>query len=1037
MLPIKLTMHYFGPYQSETIDFRQLTDTPVFLVSGNTGSGKTTIFDAMCYALFGQTTNDQDRDASAMRSDFAPRNQETSVTFTFSHKGQKYQITRKPAQNLLGKRGRMVAHTTKVSLIYPLDSENPLEITKIKEADEEIERLLNMTRDQFKQIVLLPQGKFRQFLVSSSSEKEALLRDLFNTSLYEQWGQELKDRLTQEQKQQQALQTKLTTLKERVTEVDSNLAPEDWIQELTDLIDKRHHQVASISREINSQQSQVNDLIQQEQAQQTLIANLAERKQNIAKLQQLQSQSNAMAHFQKQIDQLSWYQHHQQSYFKYQNLLFAVDDYRKQIAQEQTEQSQIQGQQAKLADVAKKLSAEEATIAEVRQHASVLTNQLPQYTQKTQLMGEIHQQKATVDQQLKQVDQATNQVTALHQHLEENQKELDQCEDLTKQQVQLTADRHRLQDIQQLIKDYQAKQQQKNQLTDHIQQAQEQLKSQEQAVVQAQHRYADLKDALARSEIANLVHELKPGSPCPICGSTEHPHPAEVSSTQRVVSKAEVEAANQEVSTAKEQLTATRSRLEEWQPQSQQLQTQLTQQLKQLNQELKTSGDFDIICQQAQQLNDQVTENQVKIEHDQKRQQELREKQKQLQAQQDQTKRQLESSQQQVQSAKLILTQKQTALQTIVDHLTGNFADEKDARQQLTIWQRQINHFTDSQAANEEEVHQLQKRLAASQQVMQNAQTKLKTTQHERDHAKEQLVAALNDYSADLEWSFWQWAGDHVDQLDGLQKQVTDYHNHLNQVQTTIQHLDEKIADQKKPDLQATQSRLHAMQDVVAKLQEQQGQLKSQLTSLHKMLDAVTKLYHEQNAQLDKITDLQTISDVMNGNTESKLSLERYVLQSYLTDVLHVANERLNQLTNGRYAFVLSNDQAKGRGTKWSGLEINVYDDNAGQERSARTLSGGESFIASLALALGLGEVIQERSGGIQVDALFVDEGFGSLDQEALNQALNSLQSIKGYQMIGIISHVTELENQVPTQLQVISQNAVSHVRYQHEIGTI
>ena len=219
--------------------------------------------------------------------------------------------------------------------------------------------------------------------------------------------------------------------------------------------------------------------------------------------------------------------------------------------------------------------------------------------------------------------------------------------------------------------------------------------------------------------------------------------------------------------------------------------------------------------------------------------------------------------------------------------------------------------------------------------------------------------------------------------------------------------------------------------------QQKKGELQGNLQSLQDIYQQVIKINRQQSNELKKIQDLQTISDVMNGNTDSKLSLERYVLQNYLNEVLRVANERLDKLTDGRYAFVLSDDQAKGNGTKWSGLEINVYDDNAGQERSVRTLSGGESFMASLALALGLGEVIQERSGGIQVDALFIDEGFGSLDQDALNQALNALQTIKGYKMIGIISHVTELENQVPNQLQVISQNGVSHVEYRHEINNL
>lgn len=175
----------------------------------------------------------------------------------------------------------------------------------------------------------------------------------------------------------------------------------------------------------------------------------------------------------------------------------------------------------------------------------------------------------------------------------------------------------------------------------------------------------------------------------------------------------------------------------------------------------------------------------------------------------------------------------------------------------------------------------------------------------------------------------------------------------------------------------------------------------------------------------------------MNGDgPNSKLGLERYVLQTYLRQILLVGNHRLQQLTNGRYQFVIDDTPAASK--KYSGLEINVYDDHVGEQRSVHTLSGGESFIAALALALALGEVIQRTTGSVDVDALFIDEGFGSLDEDALMTALESLETIEGqHRMIGIISHVSELRAQVPNQLQVVAQgNGESHLKYQiHENG--
>lgn len=193
------------------------------------------------------------------------------------------------------------------------------------------------------------------------------------------------------------------------------------------------------------------------------------------------------------------------------------------------------------------------------------------------------------------------------------------------------------------------------------------------------------------------------------------------------------------------------------------------------------------------------------------------------------------------------------------------------------------------------------------------------------------------------------------------------------------------------------------------------------------------RLLKANGRQEKELTAFQTLTDVVTGNTENHLSLERYVLQAYFQEVLTAANVQLDRLTNGRYQFELSNDR-HGAGAKWSGLEVNVYDDNAGKTRSARTLSGGESFMASLALALALCQIIQEQSGGISIDALFVDEGFGSLDQTALADALRALQELEGHRMIGIISHVTELEEQIPDQLRVTSVNGRSKISYQHDV---
>lgn len=1037
MLPVKLKMHYFGPYQNETVDFSELSATPVFLVSGNTGSGKTTIFDAMCYALFGQTTNDHDRDASAMRSDFAPSDQETSVTFVFEHQGSTYQITRKPAQDLLGKRGRVVSRPAKVSLIYPLDRKKPQEITKIKVADDFIEGLLNMTRDQFKQIVLLPQGKFRQFLISSSSEKEELLRDLFNTELYERWAQDIKARLSDAKKHHQTMQTKLSTLQERVTGIDSELTTGDWLAAVQVLESKLGKNVQTISREINQCQDSLNHIIQQKNHEEKLIEAIHERQDNAEQLQKLVDRKPEIKLVQQRLDRLDWYRSHQEGYLKFRNLQSSLDDYQHQIDAEQSRQQKLNDQKTVLGNEAAKISARTDKINHIKDQASVLADQLPQYARKSQLTQEIEEQKKQVQKYQDEFKQSEEQLADLQSKLQDNQQHLDQLGGLSKRRVELESNRHQLQDARRLLSEYDEYQQTLTKLNQKITANQQTLAQQEQVAKDAKQEYIDLKDAHARSEIANLVQDLKPGTPCPVCGSLDHPHPSKISEGQKIVSNEEVDRANQRVNDVQKQLTTTRSQIVESQNRTSELEEHIQEALKQLQQLLHAGSEIKDVEQRISELTELVKTSERQISQDEKRQSLLQSEQKQLDDQQKKAQQDVDVSRETYQSTQLTLTQQQATLRTILENLSDDFEDEQSAKDQLAIWQKQVDKFEQQKKENDEATQRVQKDLSASLEVMTHARRAQKEDHAKLDIQKQRLTEELSNYSTELDWQFWRWAEQHIGELHDLQDKVQEYQSQVSQVKTNIQRLDEEIADRSMPNIKETQTKLQEAQDSLAALQQHRGQLENQLSSIQETAKQVSQLNEQQNDELTRITDLQTISDVMNGNTDNKLSLERYVLQSYLSDVLRVANERLNQLTNGRYAFKLSDDQAKGNGTKWSGLEINVYDDNAGQERSARTLSGGESFIASLALALGLGEVIQERSGGIQVDALFVDEGFGSLDQEALNQALNSLQSIHGYRMIGIISHVTELESQVPNQLRVVSRNGVSHVHYQHEISSI
>ena len=1038
MQPLKLHLQYFGPYKDEVIDFQKLTGTAVFLVSGNTGSGKTTIFDAMCYALFGQTTNDQDRDATALRSDFAPKNQETRVTFTFSHKGQTYQITRQPKQTIMGRGNKLVEHGTKVSLIYPLENSEPNEISKIGPANQFIEQLLNLTRDQFKQIVLLPQGKFRQFLESSSSDKETLLRDLFNTHFYEQWAATLKNQLAEQQQAYKQTLDKLSVTKANLADVNGDQSTAEWLSQVEQKIKDRQSDIENISQEITRQQLVTNQLNQQLTNQRTLVQAMGEKKKADADLLDLQEQAPQINHWRQIIERLTWYQGHQAGYLNYQSLNTKLAENQRLIADKQAEVRKLRIEQKEVDTVAEQLKQQNEQIRKLQERKNVLESQLPQYTRRDQLKQAVQTGEKQFNEQQQLVTSQKEKLELTQQRLQRVTDELDQLGEVHDHELKFETQRHQLQKLQEIVADIQKHQRKSNELSKQQRTLQKWLDQQQQLITQSQTTYDDLKDAYLRGEIARLVHQLKPGSPCPVCGATDHPHPAPLPKDDRVVLSDEVEAANQRLSQLQREQAAKKSQFDDQKHQVNEEMAAINELLVQLSQLM--NDDFTTIDEAKEKVRDfSETVNKLRqnLLNEKRQTQKLLTEQSDLNQRQTEEQQQFTEAQKELDKLQMQLTTDRATYQAVVNDLQTEYEDAQSATAQVGEWQDEINHFQRHQQNTQREQAMLAERVTNNQQELTRLNQLVQTLQKQITESHKKLQQQLADYSPELDDSFWIWAGGHINELTTLQSRVQDFQTKQTRLQALIQRLEKQIGTQSMTNVEQTSQELAEEQRRLAELQRQSGQLSNELQNIVKIHDQVAKINRQQSSELKRIQDLQTVSDVMNGNTDNKLSLERYVLQSYLTEVLQVANGRLAKLTNGRYAFKLSDEAVRGNGTKWGGLEINVYDDNAGQERSVRTLSGGESFIASLALALGLGEVIQERSGGIKVETLFIDEGFGSLDQEALEQAMNALQSIKGYRMIGIISHVTELENQIPNQLRVISRNGVSHVEYRQEISSL
>lgn len=344
--------------------------------------------------------------------------------------------------------------------------------------------------------------------------------------------------------------------------------------------------------------------------------------------------------------------------------------------------------------------------------------------------------------------------------------------------------------------------------------------------------------------------------------------------------------------------------------------------------------------------------------------------------------------------------------------------DEISARQQLIR-----AHQEEQQLINTENT-----RLMESQKQVMNQTDSLKNEQEQKSVDYFEVLKKSGVDQASVE-RHYQEPQDFYE----LEEEIKVFENGYLLAKDRFQQLEKAIADQTYPDLNPLKERVIKSEEIFQAAQEAFYQKEIQLQQMEEILQQIQELHQMSSSQLDELNELTELYRTMNGDNPAKISLERFVLQWYLNEVLQAGNQQLAVLTNGRYQFELNQQIGRSKGN--TGLEINIYDDNTGASRSAHTLSGGESFIAALALALGLAEVIQSQSGGIAMETLFIDEGFGSLDEEALEMAVSALEGIESQgRMIGIISHVRELKERIPQQVIVqTSGTGQSTICYQLE----
>lgn len=1035
MLPKKIIMENFGPFVHEEVDFDEMTEAPLFLISGKTGAGKTTIFDAITFALYGDASGGV-RSSNEIRSSFAEPTEETRVQFIFEHQGRQYSIERWPKQTLAKKNGKgETTKNQKVQLSIFNDAGQEAEAyTKVDAVNEVIYQILNLQKDQFRQIVMLPQGEFRTFLNANSTEKETVLRSLFGTNFYRHFTDNLKLQKLELEKSVSELTTRIDQLFQQVA-AEKGMTYEESLNFAREYLIREEHALVDSQAELVKKQNKQKTLQQDYQKAQELSERFRQEQETRQQLQHLEGRLPEQEEKKQQLVRGKELEKVRPTYdrmqeLKRQQLQQTQEAHENQQREEELEQQYTACQKQTIA-----FEQQRPEWQAQEKELQSLKALLPLVKQKQQL----EQQKAELEnKQAKQQEQLSEIIQQMKVH-EEQQQELEAKQNTEKywqdrrfEELQFQQQVTQLQTAAKEIFDQQEEEEDQQiklaQLVEKASRTSNQLTSE-------LADYKKLKSQWAAAEIARLSMDLLPGEPCPVCGSTEHPNPAQHKELttdnlgQLQVALETQEARIKQLELVREQAEAQyevaiktfdklqESRLAAQKNQEQQLQTLQSALSAYYQQEVdaELTGLSDFLTKRQEETAEAIAEiSEVKqfllklkteLVNDQEKKKEC------------ETVLTTVTGELQTLEGRLSSVEEQTKdwqLTALEEHLAGLQEKIEDDHARLQAHQELVKEIEQQRIRLQENQKLLTKQQQETEEQLRKYQSLLQQQLSEADLTIEQLTEAPIDLSV-------------------LEQEITDFDQQLFVLKDRQTRLAEAIKNHENPELEELQQQVTACEAEVTQFQQQHYMKENQLQQQRELVDKIEALQEQSKEQLDELSQMIQLYQTMNGDNPQKISLERYVLQWYLAEVLQSANQQLHQLTKGRYRFELKQETGRSKGN--TGLEINVYDDNAGATRSSHTLSGGESFIAALSLALGLAEVIQSQAGGVAIEALFIDEGFGSLDEEALEMAMEALEGIENAgRMIGIISHVRELKERIPQQIIVeTSGTGRSSIRYQLE----
>ena len=1052
MRPLRLEMTAFGPYPKEVIlDFAVLDNQSMFLITGPTGAGKTSILDAIVYALYGQTSGGL-RDGSDMRSDYADATTPTSVMFEFKVGDHRYRMERTPKQELLKKRGtgtRTVLATAAIS--EWIDDEWKLLTTKAQEIRDYVQQIIGFRVDQFLQVVLLPQGDFRKLLVAPTSEREVLLHTIFKTSVYKRMQDLLKEELA---KATVGIQDTL----QKVEFLLSTYAV-DTLQDLVALAEEERKHLIEREGERNEKQKQY-ESIQTAYVKYENYANLLERKEQYTQAL-VSHQEGEVAHLALGETISRWE--------RLEKIRIPLNQYEKLQGTFNTNKEKLDILEISLQSVAVLLQSLDCKREQLEMQADTYAKQQEQY----------HQLQA-LQQEVERYGELLEKRTALEvDRVQKVQQQGGVQEILAASQTNIEMQRQCLEEMNLKLQSYTSLGDEKlctselqswwnslKGIVDKLCSAWEtqtvyskQLEEERQVCKTREGLYHHNEQLLRQHQAYEVSLQLEEQAPCPVCGSLDHPQLAQAPSEEIVREtvdrlRREFQVSQTQVATIETKLAHSEEEVERYS--------------KEWN---RLCGTYPKVTEDVQRESilrlGRILETAIKVKEIDMVAERLQWWQKTVDIEIiDQTFKEIQKELVNAEKDKIELETKHSTLQTELQAEEANF----HAKQlELTILIGQIETISQDVQHITTEIHRIEKSIApftvdtymmelkGLSDALKRYEADRKAVEEERQmsQAKQAALTAevgalrehkvrmkqdIESLSKDIEQVLaaefltidtFKKESDAFDELPAWKETFNAYNSETLRLNSLLEEVKNDLASYATAPKEIDKESVDGLQQELKDLGEVIGTLKSQVTGKEKTIQEISELEATTKELSDRRAFIFGLADLANGGDSGMkgVSFERYVLGAILEEVLSAANLRLHDMSRGRYRLERSLEEG-GRGAR--GLDIAVFDAYTGASRPANTLSGGETFLASLGLSMGLADVIQSYAGGIHLDTMFIDEGFGTLDPDTLDVAMETLVALQSQgRLVGIISHVPELQQQIGAHLVVTKTDEGSRAYFQ------